>query len=226
MDNFAVDNLNRTSFDDTMIVGSHGVDMPWYADLTLQDPNSCHVRNLMNGIVPFARPHDVDCATIQRLELIFGAGSTSLNEDIGLREESKDPITSWTDIISPSIKAEDDTGPLSIPGSCLASSHISDTEANQEPKMPSVGVDVLMKAIQSKHRGQQRHPPSPGSTNPAIHDPNGISHSSSNSSPPESRRPRKRCVYPCQVPSCRKTFTQRGRLNVHSRAHTGDKPYV
>lgn len=37
-------------------------------------------------------------------------------------------------------------------------------------------------------------------------------------------KPKRR--YPCRIPSCVKVFTQKTHLEIHTRAHTGHKPYV
>jgi hypothetical protein len=38
--------------------------------------------------------------------------------------------------------------------------------------------------------------------------------------------PKQKKRYECTVPGCNKSFFQRTHLDIHSRAHTGDKPFV
>ena len=223
MEAFGVGNLDQISFNEKMIVTNLDIGLPWYADVALQDPKSHHMQNFMNGVVPLVRPLDTHCGTIKYLEQAFGPASTPSSEDIGPIEESEDPITAWTRIRSPSIKAEDDAVSLNISGSCSASSQSTNIENNEEP---SVGVDVLMKAIQTKYRVQQWQLQSPPSTISSRHDSSGSPDLLSSSNSRKSRCVRGGGLYQCEVPSCGKIFSQRGRLNVHSRAHTGDKPYV
>ncbi|KAI5820001.1 hypothetical protein BZA77DRAFT_125356 [Pyronema omphalodes] len=42
---------------------------------------------------------------------------------------------------------------------------------------------------------------------------------------PEKKAPKQRKRYECTVPGCAKAFFQRTHLDIHSRAHTGDKPF-
>jgi len=37
---------------------------------------------------------------------------------------------------------------------------------------------------------------------------------------------KERKVFFCDIPGCSKTFYQKTHLDIHRRAHTGDKPYV
>lgn len=102
----------------------------------------------------------------------------------------------------------------------------------------STEVDVLMKAIQSKVGSQ----PSGLQPLPSLQQ---LTHGSSNgfhpayamplsASPPRyplmvddqvSRSGKKR-KYTCTLPHCGKSFAQKTHLDIHTRAHTGDKPFV
>ncbi|KAE8348745.1 hypothetical protein BDV28DRAFT_79160 [Aspergillus coremiiformis] len=98
-------------------------------------------------------------------------------------------------------------------------------------------VDILMKAIQSRGTAQpstlQSLPPLQQLTHGGN---NGYSqtysiHSSSNNrcavvaEEPQSRSGKKR-KYVCTLPHCGKSFAQKTHLDIHTRAHTGDKPFV
>lgn len=93
----------------------------------------------------------------------------------------------------------------------------------------STGVDVLMKAIQARPGSSPVQPSLP----PLQHLPPPGYHSYP-VTPPRcmmtnegqlSRSGRKR-KYTCHVPDCGKSFAQKTHLDIHTRAHTGDKPFV
>lgn len=86
-------------------------------------------------------------------------------------------------------------------------------------------VDTLMRAIQTKatlpvHKIQAAK----------VYDHSGRDSSSDsvssamNCSIPIECKSKRR--YPCRIPSCAKVFTQKTHLEIHTRAHTGHKPYV
>lgn len=96
----------------------------------------------------------------------------------------------------------------------------------------STNVDVLMKAIQAKHAAlptQQSLPSLQQHLAPAAHYP-----SSYPASPQrylianEGQLPRsvKKRKYFCDQPDCGKSFAQKTHLEIHRRAHTGQKPFV
>ncbi|KAF1957545.1 zinc finger protein OZF [Byssothecium circinans] len=73
----------------------------------------------------------------------------------------------------------------------------------------STHVDTLMKAIQAKQQSVPKTDP--------VEDPKP-----EDISPPQ--RSKKR--YYCRELGCDKTFTQKTHLDIHARAHTGDKPFL
>ncbi|KAA8643188.1 uncharacterized protein ATNIH1004_009950 [Aspergillus tanneri] len=100
----------------------------------------------------------------------------------------------------------------------------------------STEVDVLMKAIQSK----TGVPPSNQHSLPPLQQ---LTHGSTNGFPPYSitpstnlryttmvdeppLRPGKKRKYACTLPNCGKSFAQKTHLDIHTRAHTGDKPFI
>ncbi|KAL4801724.1 C2H2 transcription factor [Aspergillus unguis] len=99
----------------------------------------------------------------------------------------------------------------------------------------STNVDVLMKAIQAKGPSQpatslQSLPP----LQQLTHGGNSAypqAYMSPNTRPPvmveepQSRSGKKR-KYVCELPHCGKSFAQKTHLDIHTRAHTGDKPFV
>ncbi|KAL2862981.1 C2H2-type zinc finger protein [Aspergillus lucknowensis] len=100
----------------------------------------------------------------------------------------------------------------------------------------STEVDILMKAIQAKGVAQ---PPNLQSLPPLQQ----LTHGGANGYPqpyvppvsnprtapiieePQSRSGKKR-RYACTEPQCGKSFAQKTHLDIHRRAHTGDKPFV
>lgn len=77
----------------------------------------------------------------------------------------------------------------------------------------STDVDILMKAIQSKTAPTQRRQQA-----------NKVAKVSQESPVrPEGRSKKK---YQCSMPDCNKTFYQKTHLEIHTRAHTGIKPFV
>ncbi|KNG79870.1 C2H2 transcription factor (Azf1), partial [Aspergillus nomiae NRRL 13137] len=116
--------------------------------------------------------------------------------------------------------------------------------AAAQSKSPSVSeieftteVDILMKAIQSRTSVQppniQSLPPLQQLTHRGGHGyPQTHSiHSSGNTrctmmsdeAQPRSGKKRK---YVCTLPHCGKSFAQKTHLDIHTRAHTGDKPFI
>jgi len=98
----------------------------------------------------------------------------------------------------------------------------------------STEVDILMKTIQS--RTSPGIPQFPALQPPEAHS-NGLIPSYSNPPLPsrfvltvQDRLPtpgtRSKRKYQCNLPHCGKSFSQKTHLDIHTRAHTGDKPFL
>ncbi|KAJ5545362.1 hypothetical protein N7535_006249 [Penicillium sp. DV-2018c] len=113
----------------------------------------------------------------------------------------------------------------------------SETKQNAADIAFSTNVDVLMKAIQAKNAAsaqQQSLPPLQHLAAPASQTYPVSSYAAA--SPPSPRyyssnegqlsRSGKKRKYNCSLPGCGKSFAQKTHLDIHIRAHTGDKPFV
>lgn len=88
-----------------------------------------------------------------------------------------------------------------------------DSSDDSKPVIFKTDIDNLMRAIQSKQpdeKGSQR-------SSPATKSP-------STSPPTRKAKPKKR--YQCATPGCNKAFHQKTHLDIHTRAHTGVKPFL
>jgi len=87
----------------------------------------------------------------------------------------------------------------------------------------STDVDVLMKAIQSKQKPSR--PASPKVGPPATRrDRHEVDLCQVQLTTDGRNKARKR--YHCSIPGCNKSFYQKTHLEIHTRAHTGVKPFV
>lgn len=87
----------------------------------------------------------------------------------------------------------------------------------------STDVDCLMKAIQAKQTNQQPASPKVRAKTASFGEPQA--HGSQMQLAADGRnKMRKR--YLCSIPGCNKSFYQKTHLEIHTRAHTGVKPFV
>lgn len=123
-----------------------------------------------------------------------------------------------------------------------ASSPVTGVAAHAKNPSPSdidfsTEVDVLMKAIQAKGPSQ------PTASLHSLPPPQQLNHGGNTGFPqaymspvtstrppviagePQPRSGKKR-KYACTLPDCGKSFAQKTHLDIHTRAHTGDKPFV
>lgn len=119
-------------------------------------------------------------------------------------------------------------------------SHLYDTAQYNEDYKPtntdstdnngvnfSTDVDTLMKAIQAKlNPAPQPQPQPPKVRNLSHHEIREVEGSSSlqEEDAKPTQKPKKR--YQCSMPGCNKSFYQKTHLEIHTRAHTGIKPFV
>ncbi|KAJ5449620.1 uncharacterized protein N7458_006069, partial [Penicillium daleae] len=100
----------------------------------------------------------------------------------------------------------------------------------------STEVDVLMKAIQSKPGTSTSPVPMQQSLPPLqqLAPPGYPSYAGYPMSPPRSlltnegqlSRSGKKRKYTCTLPNCGKSFAQKTHLDIHNRAHSGEKPFI
>ncbi|KAL4950576.1 hypothetical protein BDW69DRAFT_55159 [Aspergillus filifer] len=142
----------------------------------------------------------------------------------------------------PLLKAEHNPESQSIPSTVApTTSGAPEAGKNSAEIEFSTEVDVLMKAIQAKGPSsaqpapttmqslppfqQLRHSGSNGYSQPYVTPPIANAHPPMLVDEPQSRSGKKR-KYICTLPHCGKSFAQKTHLDIHTRAHTGDKPFV
>ncbi|KAJ5972676.1 uncharacterized protein N7479_002594 [Penicillium vulpinum] len=161
-----------------------------------------------------------------------------------LRLTTEQPLQSLPEIrpaknaITQTVKSTSDHGPrvhLSTGGHSAPVGATNDTKQTQADIAFSTNVDVLMKAIQSKHASptQQSLPPLQHLA-PPVPQAYPAPYPTASPTPPRgyhgtegqlSRTGKKR-KYNCSLPGCGKSFAQKTHLDIHIRAHTGDKPFI
>ncbi|KAJ5375364.1 hypothetical protein N7517_007370 [Penicillium concentricum] len=161
-----------------------------------------------------------------------------------LRLTTEQPLQSLPEIrpaknaISQTVKSTPDHGPRVQLSTGGHSSPVGATDEKQNSAdiAFSTNVDVLMKAIQAKHASsptQQSLPPLQHLAPPAPQA-YPVSYPTASPTPPRcyhanegqlSRSGKKR-KYNCNLPGCGKSFAQKTHLDIHIRAHTGDKPFI
>ncbi len=161
---------------------------------------------------------DADCASNVTPQQVFGQQITY--------SAALQPALHDFDIeASPSIKLEVDGQDLQI-----ESGHDRVGGENQHPpadrsNVVGTDVDTLMKTIQTKtSRSPHRVQTVPLECLERRSASSDLDSSSTEISTRKGAPARRR--YPCTIPLCAKVFTQKTHLEIHTRAHTGYKPYV
>lgn len=110
--------------------------------------------------------------------------------------------------VHPSQLLYDNTAFASPPESSSSIDSLEETK----PSVFSTDIDTLMRAIQSKQhpKHEQKHIPTCSPSSPTS----------------VSARPKSRKRYQCAIPGCDKAFHQKTHLDIHTRAHTGVKPFL
>ncbi|KXG51165.1 Zinc finger, C2H2 [Penicillium griseofulvum] len=158
-----------------------------------------------------------------------------------LRLTTEQPLQSLPEIrpaknaITQTVKSTPDHGPRVQISTGGNSSPVGDEKQTADIAF-STNVDVLMKAIQAKHASsptQQSLPPLQHLAPPTSQS-YPASYQTTSPTPPRcyhtneaqlSRSGKKR-KYNCSLPGCGKSFAQKTHLDIHIRAHTGDKPFI
>ena len=135
---------------------------------------------------------------------------------VNIRSNSLSSLASL-ESCAPHIKAEEELSPMQPTQMFFNTPPYSQGESSSPASSEdikisnfSTDVDTLMKAIQAKVKqpSQPNEQPSPPSSPERICP----------------IKPRKR--YQCSLPDCNKSFYQKTHLEIHTRAHTGVKPFV
>lgn len=103
----------------------------------------------------------------------------------------------------------------------------TDTNESANGAVFNTDVDTLMKAIQAKSKPQRQQqsskvlPRQPPQQTSILHS-NAHHHGKGN----DGVRMKAKKRYQCSMPDCNKSFYQKTHLEIHTRAHTGVKPFV
>ena len=155
---------------------------------------------------------------------------------------------------SPSVKSDGQPKTLTVPDGELPKvprTITSNVTVNPEDEVSfSTDVDTLMRAIQAKHetdtivkvaedkiRAETGDHPSPevgySTLSTRLQQEHDLTPDDEQAGSPDrtgsdrSKKSRASCRrYTCDFPDCNKSFCQKTHLDIHRRAHTGDKPYV
>jgi uncharacterized Zn-finger protein len=128
---------------------------------------------------------------------------------------------------SPSVKSEpspvDRVHNQLFPGTTPAEDTVpaASTESTETPGGIAFNTDIdcLMRTIQSKTKST--NPSAPQAVAPQAVAPQAVE-----PPVPEVKQTKARKRYQCSMPNCSKSFYQKTHLEIHTRAHTGVKPFV
>lgn len=175
----------------------------------------------MNGTVHLMDSYSMapgsinNVSTFGSLSWPAGPNVASLRRDSSYCSAASSELSIKTEDVSPVHPSQllyDTTAYASSP-ECSSSLDSSD---DSKPAIFSTEIDTLMRAIQSKQQGSesehQAQPSSPTSSN--------------STTAPAPRRNKAKRRYQCTIPGCEKAFHQKTHLDIHTRAHTGVKPFL
>jgi hypothetical protein len=164
---------------------------------------------------PFGNSYDLVHGTASGAAM-FGSLSwpapdvPQLVRDSSYSSTASEPYIKMEDApVHPSQLLYDNTAFASPPESTISIDSLEETK----PSVFSTDIDTLMRAIQSK-----QHPKQEQKHIPTCSPPSPISASA--------QKPKSRKRYQCAIPGCDKAFHQKTHLDIHTRAHTGVKPFL
>lgn len=168
-----------------------------------------------NMTAPFGNSYDLAHGTASGAAM-FGSLSwpapnvPQLVRDSSYSSTGSEPYIKMEDApVHPSQLLYDSTAFASPPESSSSIGSLDETK----PSVFSTDIDTLMRAIQSKQspKREQKHNPTCSASSPISLSP---------------QKPRSKKRYQCAIPGCDKAFHQKTHLDIHTRAHTGVKPFL
>ncbi|TKA31107.1 hypothetical protein B0A50_02076 [Salinomyces thailandicus] len=166
-----------------------------------------------------ALPAHVEPSAVTRMQSHSSYSSYISNSSSNMSNVDSEP---W-------IKAEADSPTLfplqTTSASSPASSSLSETPPDTKPVVFTTDIDTLLKTIQSKSptRPDQQPPPTSNQQNPQPRKrETALTTTSTTTTQPKTKTP---TLHTCPHPPCTATFAQKTHLTIHTRTHTGLKPY-
>lgn len=152
----------------------------------------------------------INCGSNVSPEQVFG-------QQVTYPGDSQPTMHGVDDKCSPQIKVEADNQDSQVRNNDGGEDAVQ-CPSGLHPNSMGFDVDALMKTIQTKARSSPTDCSGRRSASSDVA-PTYSGHNVTNTSSTRRR-------YPCKIQSCAKVFTQKTHLEIHTRAHTGYKPYV